>query len=91
MLLLGRRSARERVASFLLKLARHSADRGLPRAEIFVPMTRAMIGDYVGLTTETVSRTMAEFRRDGLLSTSDGHTMQLLDSVHREEVAEGLA
>lgn len=91
MLLLGRKSARERVASFLLKLARQSEDRGLPRAEIFVPMTRAMIGDYVGLTTETVSRTMAEFRRDGLLSSLSGHNMQLLDSIHLEEVAEGLA
>lgn len=89
MLLLGRKSARERVASFLLKLARQSADRGHAESEIFVPMTRAMIGDYVGLTTETVSRTLAEFRRDGLLTTSNGHKVQLLDLALLEGIAYG--
>jgi CRP/FNR family transcriptional regulator len=90
MLLLGRKSARERVASFLLKLVRQSADRGHRDAEIFLPMTRAMIGDYVGLTTETVSRALTEFRRDGLLSETGDHKIRLPNVAYMEEIAEGL-
>ena len=60
MLLLGRRSAEEKVAAFLLGLrARWAPMHGLsPRVDL--PMTRQDIGDYLGLTLETVSRTMTK-------------------------------
>lgn len=69
MLLLGRKTAPERVAAFLLDMADRIAadDRrcNLPRFEL--PMTRSDIADYLGLTIETVSRTLSQFVRDGLI------------------------
>jgi len=58
MLLLGRVSAGERVAAFLLQMAKHmSAD-----TQIQLPMRRQDIADYLGLIIETVSRTMTSSR-----------------------------
>ena len=69
MLLLGRKTAPERVAAFLLDMAdRIAADDGrceMPRFEL--PMTRSDIADYLGLTIETVSRTLSHFVRDGMI------------------------
>ncbi|MEJ8571001.1 helix-turn-helix domain-containing protein [Microbaculum marinum] len=60
--LLGRKSAMERVASFLLRLA---PDTDQP--VISLPMTRQEIADYLGLTIETVSRSFSELKRRGLI------------------------
>lgn len=60
MLLLGRRSAEEKVAAFLLHLRdRRAPQQGLT-SRIDLPMTRQDIGDYLGLTLETVSRTITK-------------------------------
>lgn len=56
MLLLGAMRAEERVAAFLLNLSRRFAARGLPEHHFCLPMTRQDIGNYLGLTLETVSR-----------------------------------
>ncbi|AQS87662.1 Crp/Fnr family transcriptional regulator [Neoasaia chiangmaiensis] len=63
MLLLGRKTARERLASFLIERGAgcHQA------TTIELPMTRTDIADYLGLTIETVSRTLNALRRDGLI------------------------
>jgi CRP/FNR family nitrogen fixation transcriptional regulator len=61
--LLGRRSAVEKVAAFLLGWARQSACTGI----IALAMTRLDIGDYLGLTIETVSRTLSQLERDGVI------------------------
>ncbi|HEX5077907.1 MAG TPA: helix-turn-helix domain-containing protein [Geminicoccaceae bacterium] len=66
MLLLGRKSADERIASFLLGLAER-ADRPL-RNVVHLPMSRQDIADHLGLTIETVSRAMTRFRRMGLIA-----------------------
>lgn len=64
--LLGRKSAMERVASFLLRLANDvEVDEGSP--VISLPMTRQEIADYLGLTIETVSRSFSELKRRGLI------------------------
>ncbi|MFM8700130.1 MAG: helix-turn-helix domain-containing protein [Hyphomicrobiales bacterium] len=74
-LLLGRKSAVERVASFILDLLPAFTERldghepslqgnGLVR----VPMTRLEIADYLGLTLETVSRAFSRLKRDGVLA-----------------------
>ena len=64
MLLLGRKSAKERIASFLLGLSQPVAGRG---ATIELPMSRADIADHLGLTVESVSRAVTQLERDGLI------------------------
>src|SRR5271155_492321 len=63
MLLLGRKSAEERVASFLLAIHRKSAAGN----DIALPMGRLDMADYLGLTIETVSRTMTNLILRGLI------------------------
>ena len=68
MLLLGRKSADEKIASFLLALAERSDERTDAVATIRLPMSRQDVADYLGLTIETVSRTFSRLRRDGLIA-----------------------
>jgi len=72
-LLLGRRSAIEKVAAFLVDWATHSAERGTVTLE----MGRQDIADYLGLTIETVSRTLSQFERDGLIAFSTARQIRL--------------
>jgi CRP/FNR family nitrogen fixation transcriptional regulator len=67
MFLLGRKSAGERVAAFLLEMAERTAP-GAEGARIALPMTRADMADHLGLTIETVSRTMAQLCREGAIA-----------------------
>lgn len=72
MLLLGRKTAREKISSFLSIIARRDATlNNLPkRAEVTfdLPLTREAMADYLGLTLETVSRQMSALKRDGVIS-----------------------
>ena len=88
MLLLGRKTAKARVATFLLKLVRQAAERGRPGLDLFIPMTRQMIGDYLGITTETVSRTFTALKREGLISLAGGHHVTLSDVERLQDLAE---
>lgn len=67
MLLLGRKDALERVATFLLEMDARLTTAGA----ITLPMSRTDIADYLGLTIETVSRSLTRLRRMGALSFSD--------------------
>jgi CRP/FNR family transcriptional regulator len=62
-LLLGRKTAMERIASFLLLQASRMKARGMPDNPVLLPMTRAEMGDYLGLTIETVSRCFTRLRK----------------------------
>ena len=86
MLLLGRKTAREKLLSFLLVRARHEDDDGIDTA-ISVPMTRADIADYLGLTVETVSRTFTALRDDGLIRTPSPNRVELADLDRIEDIA----
>ena len=66
MLLLGRKNAMERVATFLLEMDRRLAVAGM----MALPMCRRDIGDYLGLTLETVSRALSELQAKGVLGFS---------------------
>ena len=68
MLLLGRRSAEEKVAAFLLSLRDRWAPMQGLTARIDLPMTRQDIGDYLGLTLETVSRTMTKLAQRKIIA-----------------------
>ena len=68
MLLLGRMSARERLASFLLARALEPPlSPGAGPIAIVLPMARGDIADYLGLSVETVSRSLTSLARDGLI------------------------
>ncbi len=78
-LLLGRKTARERVASFLLMLSRKAERRGDKANPVDLPMSRADIADYLGLTIETVSRTLTRLVKEGLIDLSTAHTARILN------------
>ncbi|TJZ93454.1 Crp/Fnr family transcriptional regulator [Paracoccus gahaiensis] len=71
MLLLGRKTARERLASFIAIIARRQAalskSRPAGRMELELPLSREAMSDYLGLTIETVSRQITALRRDGVI------------------------
>jgi CRP/FNR family transcriptional regulator, anaerobic regulatory protein len=73
MLLLGTMSAEERVAAFLLNLVQRLHARGLSSTEVVLRMTREEIGNYLGLTLETVSRTFTRFVHEGLVEVRHRH------------------
>lgn len=77
MLLLSRMSARERLARFLLRVGARSR-RG-DCDTISLPMTRSDIGDYLGLTAETVCRTFAELKSAGLIEALSSHEPRVLN------------
>ena len=71
MLLLGRKTAREKIASLLAIIARRHADLAAPQnakqRSFDLPLTRAAMADYLGLTLETVSRQITALRQDGVI------------------------
>jgi CRP/FNR family transcriptional regulator len=67
MLLLGSMSAEQRLAAFLLSLSRRYERLGFAANRFTLRMTREEIGNYLGLTLETVSRLFSRFQRDGLV------------------------
>ncbi len=88
MLLLGRRSATEKIASFLLRLSRSNEARGETASALFLPMTRTDIGDYLGLTTETVSRVINRLKDQGVLSLRRHKYIEVRDLGRLEDLAD---
>lgn len=78
MLLLGRKTALERVATFLLILMRRMQLKGRADA-VSLPMTRTDIGDYLGLTIETVSRSLTRLKRDRVVRFVTAQDLQIVD------------
>lgn len=68
MALLGMMSAEERVSAFLPNISQRMKARGFSPREFYLRMTRADIGNYLGMTLETVSRTLSAFQQRGLLA-----------------------
>lgn len=67
MLLLGRKTALERVSTFLLEIPAHDPARRGPPGSVHLPMTRAEIADYLGLSIETVSRVLTRLKTQGVI------------------------
>jgi CRP/FNR family transcriptional regulator len=85
MLLLGRKAAGEKVASFLLLIA----DQQGTEDRVSVPMSRSDIADYLGLTTETVSRTFTKLKQEGFIALPTPYDVQILDRDRLEDFASG--
>lgn len=89
LVLLGRKSAIEKVASFLLEFG-SPADAGCANGPcIAIPMTRVDIADHLGLTHETVCRAFAQMRKEGVISIPDPHLIEVRDRESLEDIAEG--
>jgi CRP/FNR family transcriptional regulator len=78
LMLLGRKSARERVASFLLMLSAISERQGHPANLFVMPMMRSDVADYLGLTVETVSRVLTQLRSQHLIQLVEGKQVRIV-------------
>ncbi len=74
-MMLGRKSAVEKVASFLGVLAERVGTKGEGPVTFDLPMRRADIADFLGLTTETVCRTFTQLRKTGVIELANIHTV----------------
>lgn len=65
--LLSKKTAEQRIATLLLTISERNANRGLSATNLRLAMSRTDIGNYLGLTVETVSRTLNRFAKEGLI------------------------
>jgi CRP/FNR family transcriptional regulator len=87
-LLLGRKTAVERLASFLIAESRRAERQGLSRDMVEVPMSRTDIADFLGLTAETVSRTFTRLKREGYIGLPpEGQRVRILRHEPLAELA----
>jgi CRP/FNR family nitrogen fixation transcriptional regulator len=85
--MLGRQTANERLAWFLLRI-RERSGRDM---DIDMPMSRMDIADYLGLTVETVSRGISEFKRRQYISATSAHRIRLTGLLALQALASGEA
>ena len=97
MLLLGRKTARERLASFLIARANllpHCAGAGAAvlgmKERIHLPMTRSDIADYLGLTIETISRTLSRFKAEKMIEIPNNSEIVVLKHAALDGIATGM-
>ncbi len=91
MVTLGRKTAAEKIASFLLMIARHIDPTANPdgdAAAFDLPLTRADIADFLGLTIETVSRQLTRLRADKVISIENNRHV-IVPSLARLEARAG--
>ena len=83
MLILGRKSAREKIASLLTIIARREATIGMARTRgpvvIDLPLTRVAMAEYLGLTLETVSRQMSALKGENIIVLDGNRRVQVPD------------
>ena len=91
MTILGRKTARERIASLLLTLVERSTLlKGKASASVDLPLTREQIADYLGLTLETVSRQFSALKAEGVITLAGRHGVNIEDIERlRDETGEG--
>lgn len=93
MLLLARKSAEEKIATFLLDMSARLVDPGCenpdgrPLSRFDLPFSRQQIADILGLTIETVSRQMTRLKRDGLIELPTRRAVEIRDRRALEAIA----
>ena len=93
MLTLGRKTAIEKVASFLILIARHidpEKEQAEKDLEIELPLKRNDIADFLGLTIETVSRQLTNLKKRGLINIDNRRYVTILDMDKLEYLASNL-
>lgn len=88
LLLLGKKSAEERLAAFVLSISQRLKKRGLSATDFYLSMSRHEIGNYLGLAVETVSRLFTRFQDDGLMRVDRKH-IEVLDIPALESLVVG--
>ena len=86
--LLSKNSADQRVAALLLSISARNKRRQLSAANFRLPMSRTDIGNYLGLTVETVSRVFSRFQKMGVLGV-DNKEISIVDVEALRAVADG--
>jgi len=89
LLSLGRKSAREKVATFLLRISRRNEREGVDATQLHLPMTRSEIADYLGLTIETVSRNFTKLKKAGVIGLPSSSQVEVHDLDRLEAFADG--
>ncbi len=89
LLLLGRKSASERVASFLVAMTEQAVRQGGDGRSVSLPMTRVDIADHLGLTHETVCRVFSQLKAQGIVRFSDPHEVEIADARALTDLADG--
>ncbi|WP_138935888.1 transcriptional regulator FnrL [Roseovarius arcticus] len=81
MVLLGRKTAREKIATFVEMLVRRQDIEGSAGTDgpLILPLTRDEIADYIGLTLETVSRQLNAMKKEGILRFTDRRRFEIAD------------
>lgn len=88
MLLLGRKSPLEKVASFLVNLRDENRRCGQPTDRLDLAMGRGDIADYLGLTIETVSRTFTKLRGDGVIALDGANHVVIANDDALQDIAD---
>ena len=88
-LLLGRKTAVERIATFLLDLPAHDPARPSPAGHVRLPMNRSEIADYLGLTIETISRVLTRLKTEGLIALAALNEIVVMQPQKLQALAEG--
>jgi CRP/FNR family transcriptional regulator len=91
MLSLGRKSAAEKLATFLLRISRRSMAIGQSGNILSIPMKRSEIADFLGLTIETVSRTFTRLRVARVIQLQANSQVEVIDMEQLKSIAEGEA
>ncbi|RZM80017.1 FNR family transcription factor [Pseudoalteromonas rubra] len=78
LLLLNKKTAEERLATFIYNLSNRFGERGFSRKEFRFTMTRGEIGNYLGLTVETISRLLSRFQKADIIKV-EGKFITILD------------
>lgn len=89
---LGRKSATERMASFLLMLASHTCPGPCGNGDgrmLMLPMSRTDIADYLGLRIETVSRELSHLKADKIIRLVSTQQIEILDEARLRAIVSG--
>ncbi|MCC3861628.1 cyclic nucleotide-binding domain-containing protein [Pseudemcibacter aquimaris] len=90
MLLLGRKMAKEKLCSFILTMSEKTGQiDNMPEDQVYLPMSRSDIADYLGLTIETVSRQFTILVKDKLIALEDNIHVRILEKERLRQISSG--